>query len=86
MVLFGGMFISFYVFSYIQTKRLNKIWNLKERGNPEIIIYEAGTSELKETYTDSTKEIMNTNPIILDYSGKSPTMYSEGCYQIKLKK
>ena len=38
--------------------------------NAEMTVYEAGTMNLKETYTSKECDILNTNPIILPRGGK----------------
>lgn len=41
-----------------------------------VFIYEAGTLTPKNTYTDKSGSVQNTNPIILDESGSAQIFYS----------
>lgn len=47
----------------------------------KIYTYEAGTSTPKTTYTDSTEASANTNPIILDASGRADIWLGTGSYK-----
>lgn len=54
---------------------INWLYGLKKievsKFRPQVTIYEKGTNNLKETYTSTEGDIMNTNPIILDEKGNA---------------
>ena len=49
----------------------------------KVYTYEPGTTTLKNTYTDSTGTIPNTNPIILDSKGEA-NIWTSGLYKINV--
>lgn len=51
----------------------------------KVFTYEAGTTTPKDTYTDSSGSIANTNPIILDSSGRADIWLGDGGYKFVLK-
>lgn len=51
----------------------------------KVYSYEAGTSTPKDTYTDSTGMVANTNPIILDSAGRAAVWLGDGGYKFILK-
>jgi microcystin-dependent protein len=50
----------------------------------KVYTYEPGTTTMKATYKDSTKLVVNTNPVILDTRGEA-VIYLDGFYDIVLK-
>lgn len=46
--------------------------------------YEAGTNIRKDTYTDSSGAVANTNPVILDVRGEASIHWGDGAYKIVL--
>lgn len=52
--------------------------------NGKLYTYQAGTTTLKETYTNSTGLAANTNPIILDVSGSASVWLGYGKYDYAL--
>lgn len=59
-----------------------------DNGDPlaggKLYTYEAGTTTLKTTYTDSTGSSANTNPIILDSAGRATVWLDTGSYKFVL--
>lgn len=57
-------------------------------GNPlaggKVWTYEAGTSNPKVTYTDSTGTVQNTNPVILNAAGEA-NIWIRGAYKIRVE-
>jgi hypothetical protein len=47
--------------------------------------YEAGTTTPKATYTDSTGNVANANPVVLDSSGYANVWLDDGSYKFVLK-
>lgn len=62
---------------------------LDNNGNPlsggKIYTYEAGTTTPKATYTDSTGNTANANPVILDSAGRASIWLGDGGYKFVLK-
>jgi len=62
---------------------------LDNNGNPlaggKIYTYEAGTTMPKATYTDSTGNTANANPVILDSAGRCSIWLGDGGYKFVLK-
>ncbi len=50
----------------------------------KIYFYEAGTLTLKDTYTDSTGDTANTNPVVLDSQGFA-NIWGTGAYKMIVK-
>src|SRR6056300_243475 len=46
--------------------------------NGKIYFYESGTTTPKTTFADINSEIPNTNPVLLDASGRQPNIFFEG--------
>jgi hypothetical protein len=46
--------------------------------NGKIYFYESGTTTAKTTYADINNTIPNTNPVLLDASGRQPNIFFEG--------
>ena len=46
--------------------------------NGKIYFYESGTTTPKTTYADINNAIPNTNPVLLDASGRQPNIFFEG--------
>jgi hypothetical protein len=53
--------------------------------NGTIESYEAGTTTPKDTFTDADETATNTNPIVLDASGRASIWLGEGAYKFILK-
>lgn len=51
----------------------------------KVYTYEAGTTTPKATYTDSTGNTANANPVILDSSGRANIWLGDGGYKFVLK-
>lgn len=51
----------------------------------KIYTYEAGTTTLKDTYTDADGLAANTNPIILDANGRANIWLGDGAYKFIIK-
>lgn len=51
----------------------------------KVYSYEAGTTTPKDTYTDSTGNVANANPIILDSAGRAAVWLGDGGYKFILK-
>jgi hypothetical protein len=51
----------------------------------KLYAYEAGTSTLKDTYTDASGDTANTNPVILDSEGYANVWLGSGAYKLVLK-
>ena len=49
----------------------------------KVYFYDAGTTDLKDTYSDSTLQTANTNPVQLDANGEAD-IYLSGSYKVKL--
>lgn len=49
-----------------------------------VTFYEPGTLVLKDTWQDSAKTILNTNPIVLDSRGQA-LIYGDGIYRQRVK-
>lgn len=49
----------------------------------KVYTYIAGTTTLKNSYTDSTEGVVNANPVILDANGEA-NIWIDGLYKIKL--
>jgi hypothetical protein len=49
----------------------------------KVYTYEAGTTTAKDSYTDSTGTVPNTNPIILDSKGEA-NIWTSGLYKINV--
>ena len=49
----------------------------------KVYFYDAGTTDLKDTYSDSVLQTANTNPVILDANGEAD-IYLSGSYKVKL--
>jgi len=49
----------------------------------KVYFYDAGTTDAKDTYSDSTLLTANTNPVILDANGEA-TIYLSGSYKVVL--
>ena len=47
--------------------------------------YEAGTTTPKVTYTDSTEDTANANPVVLDASGRADVWLTSGAYKFVIK-
>ena len=62
---------------------------LDNNGTPlsggKIYTYEAGTTTPKATYTDSTGNTANANPVILDSAGRCSIWLGDGGYKFVLK-
>lgn len=62
---------------------------MDDLGNPlsggKIYFYEAGTSTLKDTYTDADGTVKNTNPVILDSRGEADIFLDRDPYKIVVK-
>ena len=60
---------------------------LDDNGDPldsgKVYFYEPGTTTLKDTYTDATLTVANTNPVILDANGRA-AIWLNGAYKVKL--
>lgn len=60
----------------------------KSNGDPlsggKIYTYEAGTTTAKDTYTDSTGDTANANPVILDSRGEA-SIWWDGVYKVVVK-
>lgn len=58
-------------------------------GNPlnggKVYTYEAGTTTPKTTFTDSTGDTQNANPVILDSAGRAAIWLGDGGYKFILK-
>jgi hypothetical protein len=50
----------------------------------KVFFYDAGTSTLKNTYTDASGATPNTNPVILDARGEGSIWLLNGFYKVKL--
>lgn len=51
----------------------------------KVYTYEAGTTTPKATYTDSTGNTANANPVVLDSSGRADIWLGDGGYKFVLK-
>jgi len=53
-----------------------------DNGDPlsggKLYFYESGTTTDKDTYSDADQTIANTNPVVLDASGRQPDIYFNG--------
>lgn len=62
---------------------------LDNNGNPlaggKIYTYEAGTTTPKATYTDSTGNTTNANPVVLNSAGRASIWLGDGGYKFVLK-
>lgn len=67
---------------------LPKISFTDSNGRPlvggKVFFYEAGTSTLKNTFTDATGATPNTNPVVLDARGEASIWLLNGFYKVKL--
>jgi hypothetical protein len=50
-----------------------------------IYFYESGSSTEKDTYSDADQTVLNTNPVILDGSGRQPDIFFSGSAKAVLK-
>lgn len=51
----------------------------------KVYTYEAGTTTPKNTYTTHEGDVPNTNPVILDQSGKAKIYLGDGAYRIRIE-
>lgn len=51
----------------------------------KVYTYEAGTTTPKNTYTTHEGDVPNTNPVILDQSGKAKIFLGDGAYRIRIE-
>jgi len=54
-------------------------------GGGSVTFYEPGTTTLKNTYSDSSMSILNTNPVLLDAAGRLPNVFFSGLAKAVLK-
>lgn len=50
----------------------------------KVFTYEANTTTLKATYADTDGTAINTNPIILDESGRAKIYLEDGAYRVRI--
>jgi hypothetical protein len=51
----------------------------------KLYFYETQTTTLKATYSDSAESIQNTNPVVLDSSGRVPDIFFSGSARVIIK-
>jgi len=51
----------------------------------ELYFYETGTTTAKDTYSDSAETVANTNPVVLDASGRQGDIFFSGYAKIIIK-
>jgi hypothetical protein len=54
-------------------------------GGGSVTFYDPGTTTLKNTYSDSSMSILNTNPVLLDAAGRLPNVFFSGLAKAVLK-
>jgi hypothetical protein len=58
---------------------------IRPSSGAKLFFYATGTSTLKSTFTDSTGDTPNTNPVIANANGVFPAIFFQGIFNVALK-